>query len=108
MFDKLGEAAIKGLQVVKTILIWHWEDAPKELKFPFNGGDEDFVIVLPPNMELPYQFQNLGGCSNDIYRVNVFGEVEEQKEYDVWEYTKHDIGVNSPWVGCTIIIPCHS
>lgn len=38
----------------RAILIWNFDDAPEPLKnLSPHGGDEDFVIVVPPGLTLP-------------------------------------------------------
>ena len=32
----------------KAILVWHWDDAPGELRsYSMHGGDEDWVVLVP-------------------------------------------------------------
>jgi hypothetical protein len=39
------------LDTSKAILVWAWDDAPKELQaLSTHGGDEDGIALLPPGM----------------------------------------------------------
>lgn len=50
----------------KVILIWHWDDAPAELKaLSHHGGDEDWLAVMPLSYKdnLPMWMKNSSfGC----------------------------------------------
>ena len=92
------------------IQIWVFEDAPEELQIPYNGGDEDFVILCPPDVEPPYQLKEMGCSDNDRYTVDEEGNVFTE------EWDKDDsllIKVPTDWKcpnykGYTIIIPSHA
>ena len=114
MFEEIGNLAIRGLLSTKAMLIWEFYEAPEELRFPFNGGDEDFIIVLPPDKQIPWAFENLGCCSNSVYRIDAYGRVcvrkDHKDETDEWNWEETDVklDVNSPWINCVILIPCHA
>lgn len=37
------------------IRVWHWRDAPSELRaLSPHGGDEDWVALIPPEMKAEY------------------------------------------------------
>jgi len=38
----------------RTIKLWHFADAPEDLrKLSSHGGDEDFIVLVPAGVELP-------------------------------------------------------
>jgi hypothetical protein len=51
----------------KSIIIWKWWDAPGELRcLSDHGGDEDWVALLPPDIEQPSWMESgssFGCCS---------------------------------------------
>lgn len=41
--------------MIKPILIWTFEDAPKTYQdMSKNGGDEDYIALIPPNYKHEY------------------------------------------------------
>lgn len=100
-----------------AIILWRFQDAPEELRIPYNGCDEDFAILIPPNIEeIPDKLERLGCSSNDVYRVNQDGTVdkrEEDRRFDdrtceeitSWERTDWTC---PSYPGCTIIIASHA
>ncbi len=41
--------------MIKPILIWKFKDAPKQYQdMSENGGDEDYIALIPPNYEHEY------------------------------------------------------
>lgn len=51
----------------KSIIVWHWWDAPGELRcLSPHGGDEDYVALVPREMDAPSWMQEgsyFGCCS---------------------------------------------
>lgn len=56
------------------ILVWRFEDAPVELQFPFNAGDEDWVAAVPPNYSNQWiawiESSQFGCCDVDEYTID--------------------------------------
>lgn len=40
--------------MIRHIRIWRWEDAPSEFKIAGNGGDEDWLALIPPTLADEY------------------------------------------------------
>jgi hypothetical protein len=87
------------------ILVWNYDDVPNELKISTNGGDEDFLIAVPPGQEIPWRFMELGCCSNDFFRVGEDGVVVRKNGDDEWEKTGFDCQNYKGW---QFVIPCHA
>ena len=48
----------------KCIRVWHWDDAPDNLKaLSPHGGDEDWVALVPPN----YKHEYIGWLESDAF-----------------------------------------
>jgi hypothetical protein len=42
---------------MRTIRLWYWEDAPQDLQIlSDNGGDEDYVVLVPKGVGIPFFF----------------------------------------------------
>lgn len=56
----------------EPIIVWRFYDAPKELRFPDNGGDEDWLAEVPPALVDSYigwmeSGSEFGCCCVDEY-----------------------------------------
>ncbi len=95
---------------IPAILVWEFGDAPEELQIPFNGGDEDFVVLAHKGQEIPWKLRELGCCGKDEYLVDEGGPVFRRKWndnedcYDI-EFCKWEC---PSYPGCTIIISSHA
>ncbi len=62
------------MNVPHHIRIWQWVDAPEELKrLSTNGGDEDWVALIPPTLASIYipwmeSGSSFGCCCVDEYQ----------------------------------------
>ncbi len=96
------------------ILVWEFHDAPDELKACSGcGGDEDYIVVVPPGMACPFKLEQLGCCSNDMFRVTGSGVVERRIELAYDEegdgYRWEETGNTCPtYVNHTFIISSHA
>jgi hypothetical protein len=62
------------MNLSKTILIWNFEDAPKEYQsLSNNGGDEDWIAFIPESMKDEYigwmDGGSFGCCCVDEHEV---------------------------------------
>lgn len=75
----------------KPVLIWQYDEAPQELQVSENGGDEDYLALVPPGKtESDFLFldtNSFGCCGVDEYPGSKAGP-----EYE----------------GYTIYIGCHA
>lgn len=89
----------------QPILIWHFHEAPGEIRIS-QGGDEDLVIAVPPKQEAHWRVLQL--CDDAaVLRVLMDGSVERQDcdDSSKWEA----MPFNCPnYAGWTIIIPSHA
>lgn len=65
------------------IRIWRFEDAPEELRYlSTNGGDEDWVALIPPKLVDSYLPWMDEGTSFGCFRVHCYHH-PELPEYEV-------------------------
>jgi hypothetical protein len=54
------------------IIVWYFYDAPEEYqKLSTNGGDEDWLALLPPGMSVPFWMEagsRFGCCCVDEFK----------------------------------------
>ena len=66
----------------RAILIWKFEDAPKKYQvLSQNGGDEDYIALIPNGMEIP-----------------VF--LEEGTAFGCFKVEKHEVAEGLVLIGC--------
>lgn len=68
----------------KAMILWSFEDAPKELcSLSEHGGDEDGLLFLPEGLELPWWVERLWNQYGDPQVVEFKGPVfdKEASEY---------------------------
>ena len=61
---EVPESEIQG----NSILIWHWHNAPGELRsYSTHGGDEDWVALIPRDLDIPSWMDSepFSICRND-------------------------------------------
>lgn len=92
------------------IRIWPFHLAPEVWTnvFCMNSGDEDLVIVIPPEFrdDYPYQLDSLGCCHNCIYDIDEHGSVYYHRATDGMPQRLES---RLPELaGCRVIIPCHA
>ena len=93
------------------IRIWEYYQSPEELRCSNNGGDEDFLILIPPGQEVPWQLTQLGCCCNDHFFVRHDGEIvflrpSEKADAKAIEEPTGLLALS--YRGCHIIIASHS
>ena len=53
------------------IKIYRFEDAPEELKMlSTNGGDEDWIVIIPPSLQDEYIQGIMATCSDILGKLN--------------------------------------
>ncbi len=97
----------------EPIRVWEFHNAPDELKYCSHcGGDEDFIVLVPPGMDCPWRLAELGCCSNDVFRVASGGKAEIRRELigdDHEDFKWQDTGYHCPnFIGHTFIISSHA
>lgn len=102
---------------MQPIRVWRFSDAPAELQFGDNGGDEDWLALVPPEYADEWiGWLDSGGafgcCGVNQYRVLKDGNVERRNDRDFscgdgknWELTDHVLPLLA---GSLIYIGCHA
>lgn len=99
--------------MTEPIQIWRFGDAPPELQYRFAGGDEDFIVLIPPDADCPFQLENLGCCDNKEFEISESGEFMQRLELGgdfKWkvEPTGFQSVAAAAYAGYRVIISCHS
>lgn len=98
----------------KTMLLWaDTSDAPPEICF--DRDDVDFIVAIPPDMEIPWRLRQLSGNDQDakVWRIRADGSVEREQwthsEKDSpWGATELTVPLTSPYIGYIILIATHA
>lgn len=85
----------------------HWQDA-----FADNGGDEDWLAIVPPSLADEWigwlEGPSFGCCCVDIYKVDDKGQVLDFFRHGDQHMPRPDAPLLPELAGCTIHVGCHA
>lgn len=98
------------------VRVWQFGDAPPELQaLSTNGGDEDWLAVVPPGLAKAYfpwlDCEAFGCCERiEIDVDEAGGAFEQRRSYATDEPSPPARLADLPleWAGAKIVIGCHS
>jgi hypothetical protein len=67
--------------VIEPMKLWRFEDAPEHLQeLSTNGGDEDWLLLVPPGQDAPFWVErnglgHFGICNTDQFQLPDGSEV---------------------------------